>query len=117
MVTGRVSLGTLSFFRDESPPRAQLSPSDGRQCSFARYIIVAVPQVSTSPNEGNMKWLTEVKSQPLIDCLRKFYPNHDLASPFSSPFLFQQPRRFGMGQPRAFSSFGQGPNKRANFGV
>jgi hypothetical protein len=112
-----VSLGSLSFFRDESPPRAIFSPASSPPNAFARYLIVAVPQVSASPNEGNVKWLSEVNSQPLMDCLRKFYPNHDLSAPFSSPFLFQQPRRFGMGQQRAFSSFGQGPNKRANFGV
>jgi hypothetical protein len=90
------------------------------QSTFARYLLVAVPcgGGGGSGSDASNKWLSDLKSITQIECLRSGYPNHDLSIPFSSPLVFQQQRRFGMGQQRSFSSaFGQGPNKRANYGT
>jgi hypothetical protein len=120
VITGRVSLGSLSCFRADSHQRGILPAPAAGQVPFARFLLVAVPLGGLGGSglaDGSKKWLDDMKSITQIECLRSGYPNHDLSVPFSSPFMFQQQRRFGMGQPRLFSSsFGQGPNKRANFG-
>jgi hypothetical protein len=120
VITGRVSLGTLSCYRTETLRSAAPAPSDA-QSSFARYLLVVVPcggGGSGGCSDASSKWLSDLKSITQIECLRGGYPNHDLSIPFSSPFVFQPQRRFGMGQQRSFSSaFGQGPNKRPNHGA
>ena len=119
VITGRVSLGTLSCYRTESLRSPAPAPVVA-QSTFARYLLVAVPcgGGGGSGSDASNKWLSDLKSITQIECLRSGYPNHDLSIPFSSPLVFQQQRRFGMGQQRSFSSaFGQGPNKRANYGT
>jgi hypothetical protein len=117
VITGRVSLGSLSCFRADSHQRGIPTAPAICQLPFARFLLVAVPHGDSGLPDGSKKWLNDLKSITQIECLRSGYPNHDLSVPFSSPFMFPQQRRFGMGQPRLFSSsFGHPPNKRANFG-
>jgi hypothetical protein len=116
VITGRVSLGSLSCFRADSH-RSSSPGHSAMQMTFARYILVAVPHSGGGPSDCNKKWLSDFKGTTQLECLRSGYPNHDLSVPLASPFMFQQQRRFGMGQPRLFSSsFGQGPSKRVNYG-
>lgn len=121
VITGRVSLGSLSCFRAESL-RGVSSPPSIDQLSCSRYVLVAVPHSTahSGMSDCSRKWLSDLRSITQLECLRSSYPKHDLSMPFTSPFMFQQQqqRRLGLGQSRSFSAaFGQIAMKRANFGT
>jgi hypothetical protein len=118
LVTGRVGLGSLSCFTANCRG-VSLAPAIG-QFSLSHYVLVAVPHSSGGISDSSKKWLSELKSISQLECLRSSYPRHDLSTPFSSPFMFQQQqqRRVAVGNQRSFSAaFGQGALKRANYGT
>ena len=119
VITGRVSLGSLSCYRSQS--LNSHAPSSRDQCSFARYQLIAVPHCSSGGgidgiSESSRRWLSDLNCISQLECLRSGYPTHDLSVPFSSPFVFQQQRRVTLGHRTFSSAFGQTMNKRANFG-